>query len=382
MTAGRTRDKAAGLLRRVPAAAVSACRGLAGGVRPMLAKELRSRTRGWRSPAVISLYLLALGGLSLGMYALMARGARFGPGLAADVGLEVFRFMALFQLMLMAFIVPALTTGAISGERERRTFDLLLVTRVSPVGIVLGKLLSSILYVLLLLAVSLPVLAVVYFFGGVPLGVLFTLFGLCAATAVAYGAVGLFFSALFKRTQVAAVATYATVLFLVFGSVVVTAVLSAIPRYPPPTYPVIPWTAYLSPLSALASLLPLGGMGGGGMEGPGPMPIMIPLLSGLMGFMGGPGPAVAMKMARARWVGGERPPGMPEPPEMLDPWAYHLMFDAAMAVVLLALAALLVAPVRPWHGLRGWIGRRLGFRRRGGQIPASPAAGHVVDREV
>ena len=320
--------------------------GLAGGLRPMLSKELRSRTRGWRAPGLLSAYVLALGGVSLGAYALMVRGTRFGGSLPAEVGLQIFSYMAICQVMMVAFVVPALTAGAISGERERRTLDLLLVTQVSPAGMVLGKLLSSLVYVLLLLVATLPVFAQVYFFGGVPLPLLFAVLGLSAAAAVALGAVGLFFSALFRRTQQAAVAAYAAVFLLVFGSVVATAVLAAVPRYPPPPYPVPPWTAYISPLSALLSVLPFSG--GVPFEGPVPVPFLLQ---------------------------GQVPPGTPPPPDLQAPWVYHLAFDGALTAALLTLTMLLVAPVKPWHRLGGRLRRRLALRRR----PAVPG-GEVSGR--
>ncbi len=336
--------------------------GLAGGLRPMLLKELRARTRGWRSPGLLSAYLLALGGVSLGMYALMVRGLRFGGSLPPEVGLQIFSYMALFQVMMVALVVPALTAGAISGERERRTFDLLLVTRVSPAGLVLGKLLSSLVYVLLLLVATLPLFALVYFFGGVPLPVLFAVLGLSAAAAVALGSLGLFFSALFRRTQQAAVAAYAAVLLLVFGSMAATAILASVPRYPPPPYPVPPWTAYVSPLYALASILPFSG--GVPFEGPMPVPFLLPFQQLVMGMMGGQGVWEAVKFARIQWLQGQAPPGAPPPPDLHAPWVYHLAFDGALTGVLLVLAMLLVAPVKPWHRLSGRLGRRLPWRRR------------------
>lgn len=346
--------------------------GLGGGLRPMLLKELRARTRGWRSPALQSLYLLALGGVSLGMYALMFRGTRFGSGLTAEVGIQIFSYMALFQVMIIAFVVPALTAGAISGERERRTFDLLLVTRVSPAGMVLGKLVSSILYVILLLLATLPVFALVYFFGGVPLAVLFAVLGLSAASAVAFGAVGLFFSALFKRTQAAAVATYAAVFLLVFGSLVATVVLAAVPRYPPVPYQVPPWTAYISPVYALVAVLPFSG---GGVPYDAPMvPFAMPLMQGMMGMMGGGGPWAAVRFARVQWLQGAMPPGTPPPPDLMEPWVYHLAFLGVFTVALLILTMVLVAPVKPWHGLGGRVRRRLRFRRG----PGAPLGGEPV----
>lgn len=340
--------------------------GASHGLRTMMVKELRSRTRGWRSPLVISLYLLGLGGLSIGMYALMARMARFGgPGVSPEIGLQIFSTMAVFQLLLIAFIIPALTAGAISGERERRTMDLLLVTRMTPAGIVLGKLLSSIGYILLLLVSSLPVFCLVFYFGGIPPGVLGMVLAISAAAAITYGTVGLFISALLKRTQAAAVATYAIVFGLVFGAMMATQILGQVPRFPPEPFPKPPLTAYVSPLYALTSVLPNGGMGMEGGPMLGPLTSILPFLGG--GFGGPPVWAFARKGVDMMVVGmGGAPaaPGMPQPPKLPDPWVYHLMFDGALVLVLILATMILVAPVKPWHRLGGRLRRRTGGPRR------------------
>ena len=46
------------------------------------------------------------------------------------------------QMGLMLLSAPAMTAGTISGERERQTLDLLLMTKMSSLSIVIGKLLS------------------------------------------------------------------------------------------------------------------------------------------------------------------------------------------------------------------------------------------------
>lgn len=51
--------------------------------------------------------------------------------------------MIMLQFGMLVLVAPAMTAGSISGERERQTLDLLLVTNTGPVKLVLGKLLES-----------------------------------------------------------------------------------------------------------------------------------------------------------------------------------------------------------------------------------------------
>ena len=104
-----------------------------------------------------------------------------------------------------ASIAPASTAGAISLEREKQTLDLLTTTPISSLAIVLGKLLSALSWVFLLLLASIPVTALVFTFGGVGPDDMIKGYLVLVVTALAYGSIGLFVSALVKRTQAATV---------------------------------------------------------------------------------------------------------------------------------------------------------------------------------
>ncbi|MBK8024641.1 MAG: hypothetical protein IPK19_25260 [Chloroflexi bacterium] len=54
------------------------------------------------------------------------------------------------ELILILFIAPAFTAGAITGERERQTYDLLQTTLLSKATFVIGKLESALGYIVLL----------------------------------------------------------------------------------------------------------------------------------------------------------------------------------------------------------------------------------------
>src|SRR6202011_6252266 len=131
---------------------------------PIVAKEYRSRMRTWRSPVAMTVYILLLGGLGWAIFSSMAASSRnsvFNGGQAANYGQGLFLYLVLFQMVLLAFITPALTAGAISSERERQTIDLLFVTKLPAFSILWGKLLASMSFVLLLLLLSVPIFSLV-----------------------------------------------------------------------------------------------------------------------------------------------------------------------------------------------------------------------------
>jgi hypothetical protein len=118
---------------------------------------------------------------------------------------------------MISFTAPALTCGAIALERERQTFDLLKVTLLKARALVSGKYLAGLVFIFLLLVTSLPMFSPAFILGGVLLEEIFIAILILATSAIAFCAVGLFFSSLFSRPLVATVLAYAFTIFVNFG---------------------------------------------------------------------------------------------------------------------------------------------------------------------
>jgi ABC-type transport system involved in multi-copper enzyme maturation permease subunit len=172
--------------------------------------------------------------------------------------------LAAIQFLLIAFIAPSLTSGAISGERERQTLDLLLCTKLRSRTIILGKLFSSISQVVLLIVASFPVFATVFVFGGISIVNLLQLFLFYLVAALLMGSIGIFFSVHLRKTITSNVVTYGFVLFLLFGTLFLAALYMQLANKPIQPQPGVPYTPpkqtffpllYTNPLVGFASLL-------------------------------------------------------------------------------------------------------------------------------
>jgi ABC-2 type transport system permease protein len=199
-------------------------------INPLLAKELRLRMRTWRSFTVISLYLLVLGGIGLFFFAGFTSALRYGYEDPSFVGRNLFTALACLQFALIFFLVPGLTANVISGERERQTFELLVCTQLTPWNIVWGKLAAALSTVVLLILASLPLYSVVFLLGGVAPAELAILMAILLLTAFHYGSYALFFSAIFQRSSLAVLASYALALFLSGGTLMLNAIYTMIVR--------------------------------------------------------------------------------------------------------------------------------------------------------
>lgn len=186
---------------------------------PIILKELRSRMRGRRAFILITVYLILLGGL-VGLFYLGYAAAETTPGSefsSNNMGRTIFGAVFGLELMMVIFIAPAMTAGAISSERERLTLDLLRSTLLSPRMMIVGKLISALSFLLLLLIVAFPLQSLAYLSGGVTLEELFIAFLILIVTAFAYSAIALFISSINHRTLASTVISYLLVNALVFG---------------------------------------------------------------------------------------------------------------------------------------------------------------------
>ena len=195
---------------------------------PIVVKEGVSRMRTWRAPVVATLYVSLIGAVGFAWLNLGEAASQFSDGrpVAAVVGSQAFAAMAFFQLGLVCLFAPALAAGAISGERERQMLDVLLVSRVSAFGIVWGKLLASMAYVLLLILSALPLFSAVFLFGGIDLQQFVYSQVVTISTALCVGAIAVFFSALFQRSLAATVASYASAFVLTVGTGILSFIVS------------------------------------------------------------------------------------------------------------------------------------------------------------
>lgn len=198
----------------------------AGGVGAVGVKELRGRMRGRRAFVILTIYLLLLGGFAWMVELIMERTYSYGFGgngtyATAAIGQGIFAALLMLETLQVAFLAPSSTAGAISLEREKQTLELLVVTPISSLAIVLGKLLSALVYVWLLIAASIPLTAVVFVYGGVAPEDVLRGYLVLIVTALGLGSFGLFCSSLVKRTQAATAITIFGVLVMTIGSVFV-----------------------------------------------------------------------------------------------------------------------------------------------------------------
>lgn len=284
---------------------------------PVLAKELKVKMRNWKAAGMIAVYLLILTLVAVFLIMLIT-GEMSVASTNRTASTISYGYLATIQFLLIVFIAPALTSGAISGERERQTLDLLLCTKLRPRSIILGKLFSSLSQVILLIIASFPIFATVFVFGGISIVNLLQLFLFYLVVALLMGSLGIFFSTLIRKTTTSNVVSYGFVLFLLFGTLFLAALYTQIfnkpvpmqqgMQYIPPKQSFNP-ILYGNPLIGFASLI-LDQFGGSAMG--------IPLIGGALANTS----------------------------TSILPWKINLIVSFVLAVILFTFSALRINPLK------------------------------------
>jgi ABC-2 type transport system permease protein len=194
---------------------------------PVIIKEVRTRMRGYRTVLLLTAHLVILA-LVVGLAYLFIRSSLTTIGNLEErrtFGKSAFGLIVWLELVMISFVAPALTSGAISVERERQTFDLLRVTLLPARSLVWGKYIAGLIFIFLLLFTSIPLQGPAFLIGGVQAQEILLATLMLAVTAIGFCALGMLLSSLIPRTLVSATLAYAITIFLVFGIPIIAAII-------------------------------------------------------------------------------------------------------------------------------------------------------------
>lgn len=201
---------------------------------PLISIEFRLRMRSRRTPWVIIFYLITMAVISLGIILIQTYDRGY---INPNNSKELFMIISIIQYALVCLLVPALTSGTISGEREKQTLNILLTTKLSSTKTIIGKWFSSLSFMLLLIISAIPIFGVVFLYGGIAPIQLLQMLGLYLITMFAIGSLGVLFSTLFKKTLVAIILTYITIIAYTILTALIPEIIRQYTRYANPGGP-------------------------------------------------------------------------------------------------------------------------------------------------
>lgn len=194
-------------------------------VRLEVMRRFRSPLAAWGIPIMVLLPGLAV---ALVYWSATATPSTFDQfGMPANAGFSVTdlkgigvgMFAAVVSTMLAALllIVPSMVGGSIAGERQNQTLQPLQLTEMSPTQIVLGKMTSSVAYLLVLLGCAAPVMAIPFLLGGLTAVQVLGAYLILFLITVQYAAISLAVSSAMRRPGPAIMLSLVTCAFLTIG---------------------------------------------------------------------------------------------------------------------------------------------------------------------
>ena len=132
----------------------------------------------------------------------------------AQVGKILIIYIVAFQFCAAQLVAIVMMSNSISDEIYHKTLGMLMITPITSMQIVIGKLLSKLLQLFLLLGISLPLLAIVRVFGGVPWSYIISSLCLTLTMVILVGSISLFNSIFCRRAHIAIIVTILSIIFI------------------------------------------------------------------------------------------------------------------------------------------------------------------------
>lgn len=185
---------------------------------PIFKKDIKVQSRGYDLLGLLCVVDSLL--FFVGIFGMLAITSRLRQSMEADYGalLKIYGVIAILSFAALTAVGPAMTSGSISGERQTKTLELLLTTRISLKSIVIGKLEAAFYSLTILVISSIPALMLPLLYGGLGLlDVGMTIFAFLAS-ALMYLSIGMYAGAGRKTVQKSTVAAYGILLIFLAGT--------------------------------------------------------------------------------------------------------------------------------------------------------------------
>lgn len=183
---------------------------------PVLQRELLVNLRTGRSVVLLAGYQVLLG---LVVWLAWPNDERLDLTTSPPSARRLIDLFFLGQYVIASLMAPTFAAAAITGEKERMTFEMLLASPLRPGAIVLGKMVASLTHLGILILASFPIIVLCLPLGGISFyEVLAAYLGLLLSV-VLFGAIGIACSSYFARSGASLVVSYLLILPLVIAGV-------------------------------------------------------------------------------------------------------------------------------------------------------------------
>ncbi len=219
---------------------------------PVLHKELTTRFNLRRQSKANRIVIYSIVGLIIPLFYWFSLRAMLRDSNAARDSYGI--FLCALEVSLVVLLTPAMLATSITLEREKQTWNALLLSKLTHGEIVVGKFIGGLLPTVIALAVFFPLNLASAAVAGVSAGQFLLSHILLGATALFYGAVGMFCSWACRRTQVATAAAAGVVAFFTLASPLALSLWQSVAGYGSYSNPISFLPLWSNPYYAMAEL--------------------------------------------------------------------------------------------------------------------------------
>lgn len=176
---------------------------------PVLQRELLVNLRMTRAFVLLFCYVALLGGV---VFLAWPQQRQLDLTTNPEAARRLVNLFFLGQYLIASLMTPSFAAGAITGEKERRSYEMLLASPLKPGAIVLGKLLASLVHLAILIVASLPIVMLCLPLGGVSLYEVLAAYLALILSVATFGMISLAASSYFSRTVSSLLVAYLLIL--------------------------------------------------------------------------------------------------------------------------------------------------------------------------
>ncbi len=179
---------------------------------PVLQRELLVNLRKGRSFVLLAIYQIMLAAVVLIAW---PGDERLDLSSSPPAARRLVDLFFLGQYIVASLMAPSFAAGAITGEKERMTYELLLATPLRPTAIVIGKMVASLTHLAMIIVASLPIIVLCLPLGGLSVYEILAAYLGLIVSLVLFGAISVAASSYFRRTSASLTVSYMVILPLV-----------------------------------------------------------------------------------------------------------------------------------------------------------------------
>lgn len=139
-------------------------------INPMVKKDIKVQARSMRCCWEIFVYEAIMAVVFFFAMFLFSQQMTYSSANIYSSIVWLYPALAVTQIFILGVVVPVRTASAISGEKERQTFDIMMTTSMTGFSIIMGKVLTAMIQSMFYVVAGLPIVALAFVIGGLSWG--------------------------------------------------------------------------------------------------------------------------------------------------------------------------------------------------------------------